>query len=183
MLSLSTLALAAILSFNLAQACDSPPDVNPSTVSLIREFEGYYPDIYNDPTGNPTVGIGHLCDDSSCSEVPYPIPLNPTTAAELLQDDLKEFEACVSDAITATLDADQYGALCSWAFNVGCGNAEGSTLVERLNAGEDPDTVAEEELPKWDMAGGEELPGLKRRREAEVTLFTGGNDTTPALPC
>jgi len=37
-----------------------------------------------------------------------------------------------------TLNANQYGALCSWAFNEGCGNVGSSTLISRLNAGEDP---------------------------------------------
>jgi lysozyme len=124
-----------------------------------------------------------VCPDSSCSDVPYPIPLNPTTASELLQDDLKEFEGCISDYVTVGLNANQYGALCSWSFNVGCGNAESSTLISRLNSGEDPNTVASQELPKWDKSGGQTLPGLTRRRAAEVVLFTTGNDTAPALPC
>lgn len=47
-----------------------------------------------------------------------------------------------------------------------------STLIARLNAGDDPDTVAEEELPKWDIAGGEVSQGLVNRRAAEVALFT-----------
>ena len=58
----------------------------------------------------------------------------------------------------------------SWAFNVGCGNSGSSSLISRLNAGEDPNTVAAEELPKWKYSGGVELPGLVRRRAAEVEL-------------
>lgn len=80
-----------------------------------------------------------------------------------------------------TLSANQYGALVSWAFNIGCGNSGSSTLIERLNAGEDPNTVAGEELPQWDMGGGEVIPGLERRRAAEVDLFMMPTDE-PALP-
>lgn len=76
------------------------------------------------------------------------------------------------------LNANQYGALVSWAFNVGCGAAGSSTLLERLNAGESPNTVAEEELPRWNKGGGEVLPGLVRRREAEVKLHK-----TPTSDC
>jgi lysozyme len=68
------------------------------------------------------------------------------------------------------LNANQYGALVSWAFNVGCGASGSSTLMKRLNAGENPNTVAEEELPKWNKGGGQVLPGLTRRRAAEVKL-------------
>lgn len=79
------------------------------------------------------------------------------------------------------LNDNQYGALCSWAFNVGCGNVKTSTLIQRLNAGDDPNTIAGQELPKWDLAGGNVLPGLTRRRAAEVALFKTSSGTG-ALP-
>jgi lysozyme len=44
-------------------------------------------------------------------------------------------------------------------------------LLKRLNNGENPDQVVEEELPKWNHAGGKVEPGLTRRRAAEVQLF------------
>lgn len=68
------------------------------------------------------------------------------------------------------LNANQYGALASWAFNVGCGAVRSSTLLGRLNAGEDPNVVAGQELPLWNKGGGAVLAGLVRRREAEVAL-------------
>lgn len=80
------------------------------------------------------------------------------------------------------MNDNQYGALVSWAFNVGCGNAQTSTLVKDLNTGEDPDTVAAQELPKWDKAGGQVQPGLVKRRAAEVNLFKTASNT-PAIPC
>jgi len=80
-----------------------------------------------------------------------------------------------------TLNANQYGALVSWAFNVGCGAAGSSTLVSRLNKGENPKTVIATELPKWNKGNGKPIPGLTRRRKAEVDLAnTATND--PALP-
>lgn len=80
-----------------------------------------------------------------------------------------------------TLNANQYGALVSWAFNEGCGAAGSSTLIGELNAGEDPDTVAEEELPRWVYGDSEVLPGLVRRRVAEVDLFKAA-DSVVANP-
>ena len=41
-----------------------------------------------DPTGNPTVGYGHLCGNPSCSEVRYPIPLSQSDGKKLLADDM-----------------------------------------------------------------------------------------------
>lgn len=95
----------------------------------------------------------------------------------------QEFEVCLGNAISSVrLNANQYGALVSWSFNVGCGNMRSSTLVKRLNNGEDPNTVAEQELPKWNKAGGQVVDGLTRRRAEEVNLFQTYT-SSGALPC
>jgi lysozyme len=167
--------------------------VTEKTVDLIKGFEGFAPTPSPDPIHLPTVGYGHLCQTKGCGEVPYKFPLTEETATELLHDDLKVstlaivkgmegvlmvmsvqgFQNCVYDDIklSVRLNDNQYGALVSWAFNVGCGNVESSTLLKRLNNGENPDQVVEEELPKWNHAGGKVEPGLTRRRAAEVQLF------------
>lgn len=149
--------------------------------------------IDKDPDGHPTIGVGHLCSSASCSEIPYSIPLSVADGEKLLQSDLKVnlslflpsstttdakwvARTCITKDIHVKLNANQYGALVSWAFNVGCGGAGSSTLVKRMNAGENPNTVAGEELPKWNKGDGGVLPGLTRRRKAEVDLFkTGGS--------
>ncbi|QDS76536.1 hypothetical protein FKW77_006119 [Venturia effusa] len=157
------------------------PTVNAATLTLIKEFEGFSPRPYKDPDGHPTIGVGHLCSSASCSEIPYSIPLSVSDGEKLLQSDLKVARTCITKDVHVKLNANQFGALVSWAFNVGCGGAGSSTLVKRLNAGENPNTVAGEELPKWNKGDGGVLPGLTRRRKAEVDLFkTGGSG--PALP-
>jgi GH24 family phage-related lysozyme (muramidase) len=179
-----TKALLAISAFFLPSAFASPiearqcvgPNVNAATVALIKEFEGFVPKPAPDPIGLPTVGYGHLCQTSGCSEVPYSFPLTEATATQLLMSDLKvngsgrrylvqslfpsqspQQTITLRTKTAVTLNANQYGALVSWAFNVGNGNVQSSTLLSRLNAGEDEATVIAEELPKW-------------RRAAEVAL-------------
>lgn len=80
-----------------------------------------------------------------------------------------------------TLNANQYGAIVSWSFNVGCGAAEGSQLIKRLNNGENVNTVYKEELPKWVNGNNGPLPGLVRRRNAEIALAAEATDEK-ALP-
>lgn len=147
--------------------------VSAGTVSLVKNFEGFVPNVYNDPIGLPTVGYGHLCRQPKCAEVTYPIPLSQADATSLLRSDMRASEICISAAVadSVKLNDNQYGALVSWAFNVGCGNAQGSGLIRRLNAGEDPNTVAREELPKWRNAGGKSSSGLILRRGKEVAFF------------
>lgn len=65
------------------------PNVNAATVALIKEFEGFVASPAPDPIGLPTVGYGHLCQTSGCSEVPYSFPLTTSTASQLLNSDLK----------------------------------------------------------------------------------------------
>ncbi|KAJ9635932.1 hypothetical protein H2199_008286 [Coniosporium tulheliwenetii] len=165
------------------QAAPAAPDVNAATVALIKEFEGFVRSPAPDPIGLPTVGFGHLCKTAGCAEVPYKFPLTEAQAAALLQTDLKTYEKCLADKVadSVKLNDNQYGALVSWTFNVGCGNMGSSTLVRRLNAGEAPNTVAAQELPKWNKAGGNVLAGLTRRRAAEVKLFQTASGTQ-ALP-
>jgi GH24 family phage-related lysozyme (muramidase) len=85
--------------------------------------------------------------------------------------------------VRATLSFNQYGALVSWSFNMGCGAAETSTLVRRLNEGEDVNTVLSEELPRWVYGGGVVLPGLVRRRNAEVALAKEPSEQALPVEC
>jgi lysozyme len=67
------------------------------------------------------------------------------------------------------LSENQFSALCSWVFNLGSGRLQSSTLRSKLNRG-DHDGAGQEFL-KWCMGGGRKLPGLVRRRKAELELW------------
>jgi lysozyme len=91
----------------------------------------------------------------------------------LLEKDLQRFEAGVLRLCPAAADNQCHlDALVSFAFNVGLGNLQSSTLRMKYNRGE-YDGAAEEFL-KWNKAGGKVLNGLVRRREAERALFLSG---------
>ncbi|KAJ2333573.1 hypothetical protein GGI00_002268 [Coemansia sp. RSA 2681] len=153
-----------------AAGCKS---VNQATIDLIERFEGFVARPAPDPIGLPTVGYRHLCKSKNCGEVRQGFPLTKASAEQLLRSDIEQFTSCLNVAIAdrVRLNPNQWGALVSWAFNVGCGNARDSSLVRRLNSGENPNTVAEQELPKWNKGGGHVLQGLVNRRKAEVQLF------------
>ncbi|ORX65123.1 hypothetical protein DL89DRAFT_271411 [Linderina pennispora] len=101
-----------------------------------------------DPIGLPTVGCGHLCQSKGCKEVKYKFPLSKSTAEALLKDDLPKY-TCLGKYLNGKvkLNQNQWGALVSWVFNMGCGAAQSSSLVKRLNAGENPGKVIAAELP------------------------------------
>jgi GH24 family phage-related lysozyme (muramidase) len=160
------------------------PTLNAAGTALLKEFEGFVASPEPDPVGLPTVGYGHLCQTAGCGEVSYGFPLTEETATQLLNDDVPRYTACLGDMLSGvTLNDNQWAALASWVFNLGCGATGDSALVRRLNAGEDGGTVVREELPKWVNAGGQQLPGLVRRRDAEIALFNTASEKEAYPTC
>jgi lysozyme len=56
------------------------------------------------------------------------------------------------------------------AYNIGVGGFQRSTLRQRILRDESLESIAEGFM-RYTMAGGKVLPGLVRRRKAEVALF------------
>jgi len=181
MKALFLLSVAALFSYTTA-VCPSP--VSAKTINLIEQFEGFVALPRPDPIGFPTVDYGHLCKTKGCSKVPFKFPLTKANAESLLHSGLTTCQNCVNSDINQSvhLNDNQYGAVVSWAFNVGCRNINTSLLVKRLNEGEDPNTFAAQELPQWNKGGGKVLPGLVKHRAAEVKLFQTLSSVS-AHPC
>ena len=74
--------------------------------------------------------------------------------------------------ITVPLTDGQFDALTSFAFNLGGGALQRSTLRRKVNRGEH--ALVPAEFMKWVWAGGRQLKGLSRRREAKSRLYTFG---------
>ena len=134
-------------------------------LAKLMEWEGCILHIYKDAAGLPTIGVGHLVQKNE----DYTKGITKEQALELLRSDLIRFEHEVNDTVTVPLDQNQYDALVSFAFNVGCKAFRDSTLVKKLNAG-DYDAVPDE-LMKWTRAGGKRCDGLVSRRRNEVALW------------
>lgn len=143
---------------------------------LIRHFEGLVLEAYVDPVGVVTIGYG---------TTRYPdgraVQLGDRISAEQAEDLLAhsltvEYAPALLEAIPPArfYSPRQQAALISFTYNVGSGALRGSSLRRRLLAGDDPQEVIAEELPRWCRGGDRELPGLVRRRAAEVALFKAG---------
>ena len=144
---------------------------------LIREFEGLALEAYSDPVGIATIGYGTIRYPDG-----KPVQLGDRISAEqaeqLLADALAQrYAPAVLAAIPPSrqYSAAQQAALISFTYNVGVGALQRSTLRRRLLAGEDPQQVIAQELPRWSRGDGRELQGLVRRRAAEVALFERGS--------
>lgn len=137
--------------------------ISQAGIALIREFEGCKLSAYVCPAGVLTIGVG-----STGPHVKPGMTITQAEADALLLKDLVRFEAAVNNLAKINLTQGMYDALVSFAFNCGEGALAESTLLRRLNAGDDPCAVAKQEFPRWTNGG---LAGLVRRRDAEVKLF------------
>ena len=151
-----------------------PAWVEPA-IKIIKEFEGCRLEAYKDAAGVPTIGYG----TTRYLDAPVRMSdkISQAMAEDLLANDVEHlFGPGVLSLLpmAAKWKPNQVAAMVSFAYNLGLGSLETSTLRSRLLAGQDACTVVREELPKWVHAGEAVLPGLERRRKAEIELFCGG---------
>ncbi len=125
-------------------------------------FEGKENSAYVDPVGVVTICYGHTAtarigqthSDEECNR--------------LLAGDLGEAFDAVDTRVTVDLPPTRRAALASFVYNVGAGAFGRSTLLRKLNDGHPIEAC--HELDRWTYAGGEELPGLVKRRDVERWL-------------
>lgn len=150
-------------------------------IDLIKSFEGCHNQPYLCPAKLWTVGYGHVLYPEQArlkADERASYPLKPEHSRvwdadeidTLLAEDLHRFEAGVLRLCPSAADNDRhFAALVSFAFNVGLGNLQASTLRMKYNRG-DFEGAADEFL-KWRKSSGVVLAGLERRRKAERYLF------------
>lgn len=156
-----------------AQSVDSqekkPKRTNKKGIDLIKSFEGLELKAYKDVVGVLTIGYGHTGSGFDANST-----ITEAEAEEILKKDLQLFENGVNSAVTVNLNDNQFSALVSFSYNLGLGNLGKSTLLKLVNEGKFQE--ASEEFGKWTRAGGNILPGLVRRREAEKNLFLDSSE-------
>lgn len=155
------------------QASPSPGGVDWRTpcLAIVKEFEGCVLHAYPDPGtgGDPwTIGYGH-----TGPEVRPGLVWTQQQAEQTLARELPVYRSQMLEVLpmASRWNGNQQAAMTSFVYNLGAGALQGSTMRRRLMAGEDPATVVPQEFPKWVNGGGGPLPGLVRRRAAEVALF------------
>jgi GH24 family phage-related lysozyme (muramidase) len=151
--------------------------ISSAGLDLIKEFEGLELTAYPDPGsgGDPwTIGYGH-----TGPEVYKGLTVSVAFAEKILEADLEKFEKAVNALIDVRLSQGEFDALVSFTYNCGWFALEDSTLRRRLNAGEEKCPVFQQELPRWVNGGNGPMPGLVRRREAEVELACSSPAVSP----
>jgi lysozyme len=157
---------------------------------LMHKYEGFRSRPYLCPAHIWTIGYGHVLYQEQIrlpvvrvegKETPMirkEMPLKPednrvwtkTEIDELFRTDVGTFERGVLRLVPGVVGRQgSFDALVSISFNFGLGNLQRSTIRMRANRGDWEG--AAESFRVWTKGGGKVLPGLVKRREAEIALF------------
>ena len=147
---------------------------------MIKHHEGVRYKPYRCPAKLWTIGVGHVLYPAQGA-----LPLDQRDAFQLkpehnrtfskdevdgiLSADLQRFEAGITKLFPMVLTPGQNDALVSFAFNLGLGGVQRSTLRQKVLRGEIE--AAADEFLKFTRGGGKVLPGLVKRRQDERALF------------
>ena len=158
-----------------------PAEMSPSAQvqAFVASEEGLRLAPYCCPSGYWTQGYGHTAGVTRDSP-----PITVEVAQRWLADDLDIAAEVVRRHVRVPLTQGQFDALTSFVFNIGPGakgrkdgfavlqSGKPSTLLSKLNQGQYEEAAAE--FLKWTRGGGRVLPGLVKRRAAEMQMFERG---------
>jgi lysozyme len=139
-------------------------------IEMIKTFEGFRGTPYKCSAGVPTIGYGATFYPGGKKVTMTDAAITEEQAVELLANMLVSFEKYVDSYCVDTITQNQFDALVSFAYNLGPANLKASTLLKKVNANPNDESIKLEFL-KWVKAGGKTLKGLVRRREAEAELY------------
>ena len=134
-------------------------------VELVKASEGFSPIPYLCPAGFWTIGYGELCQQGT-----------PRQSKEYASERLRSIllPSYVAHALRlspglANEDERKLAAIADFVYNLGPTRYASSTLRRKIN--ERAWEAASAQLRLWVMGGGRKLPGLVKRREAEIVLL------------
>lgn len=133
-------------------------------IELVKRFEGFRAQAYQDAVGRWTIGYGF-----TGPEVVKGLIWTRDQADAALIDRLEKAQAQVKAVVKVTINQNQLDALTSFTYNLGIGSLKQSMLLRCINTSHFEDAATQ--FHKWTYAGGKVLPGLVTRREAEKALF------------
>lgn len=147
-------------------------NVSKAGIALIKHYEGVRSRPYRCPANLWTVGVGHLIGDGKLLPDSYNRTFTEEEIDGLLKSDLRRFELGISKMLpNVPLRQCEFDCLVSFAFNLGLGTFQRSTLRQALLRNDKK--AAMESLVKYCRAGGKILKGLQARRLDERALFEG----------
>lgn len=139
--------------------------------ALCKQFEGYKGKPYLCPAGIPTIGYGSTYYADGRKVTLNDLPMSEPEATTLLLQELHHtyLPGVLRNCPILLTDEKKCNAIVDFAYNLGVGRLQTSTLKRKINA-QDWEG-AKEQLLLWTKGGGRVLPGLLKRRNAECRLL------------
>lgn len=134
-------------------------------INLIKRFEGCRLKAYKCPAAIWTIGYGttRYPDGKPVKEGEE---ISLYRAESLLTYDVNKF----ASHIKVNVNQNQFDALVSFAYNVGVGAFNGSTL-KKLVVANPGDKLIRNQFMRWVAKGSAYTKGLTNRRKAEADLY------------
>lgn len=148
-------------------------------LELIKGFEGFRPRASRLPDGRWIVGYGHTRTARPGLQV------TPQDAELVLaHSDLPQIEQLIQDEVLAPLIQNEFDALVSFAWNIGPGAFQSSSVLANLNEGDRLSAASDMWLWRKGRVSGEVkiIDALVRRRAAEISLFLTHPSGPAAVP-
>ena len=144
--------------------------VSKNGLDLIKEFESFRAKPYLCPSQKATIGFGSTYYPDGKKVTLQDKEITEEKAFEILEYIAnKDFGSNINKVVKVPLNQNQFDALVSFAYNIGNGNFNSSTLLRWLNQGNYKE--ASMQLLRWDKSKGIVLNGLTKRRKSEKALF------------
>jgi lysozyme len=151
-------------------------------VELVKHFEGYFANEYICPAGVKTKGYGSTGtelkhDDPSTPDGSWSEPFAAKVLQERLQQHYGNGVSRLLKEVGITPTQNQFDALVSFAYNCGIEALRKSTFLrewikEYKKPADQRNLVSVAHcLARFNKGNGKVLPGLVRRRKAEIALF------------
>ena len=111
--------------------------VNKEGLELIKKFEGLRLKPYKCSAGVPTIGYGNTYYEDGTKVKMEDPAITKERAESLLLLIVESFTRRIRPLIKSKVSQEQFNALLSFAYNVGIGNFQKSTLLKKVNVNPD----------------------------------------------
>lgn len=138
-----------------------------NAIDLIKKYEGFRSESYQDSVGVWTIGYGTTRINGQ--PVKEGMTITKDQALQLVKQEVNKLWSQIESITKVSLNENQMNALVDFAYNLGFNALKTSTLMMYVN--ESKFDEAANQFSRWVYAGGKVLPGLVKRREAEKQLF------------
>ncbi len=142
-------------------------NISNNGIAELFGHEGLCLSPYLDSVGVVTIGFGATKSEIPGLSLSHP-DITIKEAVELFRIGIKKYENAINKALHVDVTQEQFDALISICYNIGCSGAANSTFVKRINAGDTLQHI-KQAIMMWCKP-----KEITARRAKEALLYTDG---------